>query len=86
MEISNLWTMWQIVSLLGPSLVWSYTGQTRDADSPGMPDSLLLTKAVGGPGPAASIPCLLSSQMALLLCREVLGRSRSFNVNSLLLK
>lgn len=61
MEISNLWTMWQIVSLLGPSPAWSYTGQTRDADSPGVPDSLLLTKAVGGPGPAASVPCLLTS-------------------------
>jgi len=68
MEISNLWAAWRIVSLLELSPAWSYTGQTRDTDSPGVPDSLLLTKAAGGPGPATSLPCP-SSYMALLLCR-----------------
>ena len=74
MEISNLSTMWQIVSLLGPSPAWSYTGQTRDTDCPGVPDLLLLTKAVGGLGPAASLPCL--SYMALLLCRGTVKKHK----------
>ena len=67
-EISNLWTVWQFVSLLRPSPSWSHTGSAGDSDSPGVPDSLLLTKAVGGPGPAASLPCL-SSYVALLVQR-----------------
>lgn len=59
--------------LLGPSLAWSYTGRNRDTDSPGVPDSLLPTKAVGGPGPAASL--LVHHHPWPSSCAEVLGRA-----------